>query len=70
MKSRNEMRNPEREFRSGADEQKRSRKLKPVKKEKNLKRVFYDEIDELQDIDLDYLTSEFSEDDLINDEEY
>jgi len=64
------MRKPEKDFYSGSDEQKRSRKLKPVKKEKNLKQALYDEIDELQDIELDYRDYEFSEDDLIDDDEY
>lgn len=72
MKSMNEMRKPEKDFRSGSDEQKKSRKLKPVAKEKNLKRVFYAEIEDLQDIELDYLNDEFEDefddDDIIDDE--
>lgn len=70
----NEMRKPEKDFRSGSDEQKKSRKLKPVQKEKNLKRVFYDEIEDLQDIELDYLNDEFEDefddDDIIDDDEF
>ena len=69
MKSRNEMRKPEKEFLAGSDEQKKSRKLKPVKKEKNLKTVFYKEIDDLLDIELDYANDEFDDDDDLIDED-
>jgi hypothetical protein len=69
MKSKKEMRKPERGFLSGADELRKNRKLKPVKKEKNPKRAFLDEIDELGDIDVDYPKDEFYDEDLIDDEE-
>ncbi len=69
MKSRNELRKPEKEFLSGADELKKSRKLKPVKKEKNPKRAFLDEIEDLEDIDMDYINDEFDDEELFDDEE-
>lgn len=53
MKSRNEMRKPEKDFYSGADELKKSRKLKPVKKDKNPKKAFFDEIEDLDEIEMD-----------------
>ncbi len=71
MKSKKEMRKPERDF-SSADELRKNRKLKPVKKEKNPKRAFYDEIDELEDIDMNYLNDEYYDEDMIDedDEDY
>lgn len=69
MKSRNEMRKPEKAFQSGSDELKKSRKLKPVKKEKNPKRAFLDEIEDLEDIDMDYINNEFDDEELFDDED-
>lgn len=69
MKSKKEMRKPERNFYAGAEEFKKNRKLKPVKKEKNPKRAFFDEIDELEDIEIDYLKDELYDDEIVDDDE-
>ena len=63
------MRKPEKAFQSGSDELKNSRKLKPVKKEKNPKRAFLDEIEDLEDIDMDYINNEFDDEELFDDED-
>ena len=63
------MRKPEKAFQSGSDELKKSRKLKPVKKEKNPKRAFLDESEDLEDIDMDYITNEFDDEEFFDDEE-
>ena len=46
MKSRNEMRKPAKVDFAGPEELKKARKLKPVKKEKNPKKAFFEEIDD------------------------
>ncbi|MFP4556189.1 MAG: hypothetical protein ACLFNU_04890 [Bacteroidales bacterium] len=62
MKSRKEMRTPAKEIFAGADEMRKTRKLKPLKKEKNPKKVLYDEIDEFEDIDMNFLKDDFGDD--------
>ena len=52
MKARNEMRKPVRD--SGYDELRKTKKLKPLSKEKNVKQSLLKEIDELDDIDMNY----------------
>ena len=69
MKSRNELRKPEKDYYSGADELKKSRKLKPVKKDKNPKRAFFDEIEDLEDIDKDCINNELDDEEYFDDEE-
>jgi hypothetical protein len=69
MKSRNEMRKPAKEFFASSDDLKKARKLKPVKKDKNPKRTFLDEIDELEDIEMDYLKDELDDEDFFEDED-
>lgn len=54
MKSRNEVRKPTKEIFGASDDLRKSRKLKPLKKEKNVKRSLFREIDDLEDVDLDY----------------
>jgi hypothetical protein len=54
MKSRHELRKPAKENYSGLDELKKSRKLKPLKKEKNVKRALFEEIDELEDVEINF----------------
>jgi hypothetical protein len=52
------MRKPAKESFVGSDDLKKARKLKPLKKEKNVKRSLFKEIDELEDIDLNYRSDE------------
>jgi len=67
MKARNETRKPVKEDLYGSEELKRARKLKPIKKEKNQRQTLIHEIDELEDIDLDYRDNLF-DDDYLDDE--
>jgi len=67
MKSRKETRKPVKEDLYGSEELKRARKLKPIKKEKNQRQSLIHEIDELEDIDLDYRDNLF-EDDYLEDD--
>ena len=71
MKSRKEIQKPV-SAKYGSEELKRAKKLTPVKKEKNQKQPLIQEIDELEDIDMDYKTDEFDEDyeDEEDDEDY
>ena len=69
MKSRKEMRKPAKEIFASSDDLKKARKLKPVKKEKNPKRTFLEEIDDLEDIEMDYLKDEFEEEDFFDDDD-
>lgn len=72
MKSRKEIQKPV-IANYGSDELKKAKKLKPVKKEKNQKQSLILEIDEFEDIDMDYKTNEFDEDfddDDIDDDDY
>lgn len=69
MKSRKEMRKPEKEIFSGSDDLKKARKLKPVKKEKNPKRAYFEEIDDLEDIDMDYLDDNFEDEEFFDEED-
>lgn len=52
----------------GSEELKRAKKLKPIKKEKNQKQSLFQEIDELEDIDMDYKNDLF-DDEFYEDEE-
>lgn len=54
MKARKEIRKPVKESLAESDESKKSRKLKPLQKEKNVKRSLFQEIDDLEDIDMNY----------------
>jgi hypothetical protein len=69
MKSKKEIKKPEKNLFTGSDELKKTRKLKPVKKEKNPKKAFFDEIEDLEDIDLDLATDDFDEEEIFDDEE-
>jgi hypothetical protein len=61
MKARNETQNPVKNL-YGSEELKRARKLKPIKKEKNQKQSLFQEIDELEDIDMNFKHDQFDED--------
>ena len=61
MKSRKEIQKPVNAI-YGSEELKRAKKLKPVKKEKNQRQTLIQEIDEFEDIDMDYKNDEFDED--------
>jgi len=67
MKARKETHKSVKEDLYGSEELKRARKLKPIKKEKNVKQSLIHEIDELEDIDLDYRDNLF-DDDYLDDE--
>ncbi|HNS29620.1 MAG TPA: hypothetical protein PKL52_03715 [Tenuifilaceae bacterium] len=54
MKSRHEMKKQANDNSAASDDMKKTRKLKPLKKEKNIKRVLFDEIDEMEEMDPDY----------------
>ncbi|PKP40939.1 MAG: hypothetical protein CVT95_13075 [Bacteroidetes bacterium HGW-Bacteroidetes-12] len=69
MKSRKEMRKPAKEIFASSDDLKKARKLKPVKKEKNPKRTFLEEIDDLEDIEMDYPKDEFEDEDFFDDDD-
>ena len=70
MKSRNEMRKPAKADYSTSDEVKKAQKLKPLKKEKNPKRAYFEEIDDLEDVDFkvieDGFEDGFEDEDLYN----
>jgi hypothetical protein len=68
MKARKEAQKPLQDDLFGSQELKRARKLKPIKKEKNQKQSLFQEIDELEDIEMDYKNDLF-EDDFYDDEE-
>lgn len=61
MKARKEIQKPVSNL-YGSEELKRAKKLKPVKKEKNQKQSLFQEIDELEDIEMDFKNDEFDED--------
>ena len=61
------MRKPAKENYAGPDELKKSRKLKPLKKEKNVKRALFEEIDELEDVEINYRVDD--EEDYIDEED-
>lgn len=73
MKAKKDLRKPETKVSSEADDLKMGRKLKPIKKEKNVKRALFQEIDELEDLDLDYkddeLLDNFADDEFEDDDE-
>jgi hypothetical protein len=60
MKARKEIQKPLNDL-YGSQELKRARRLKPVKKEKNQKQSLFQEIDELEDIEMDYKNDLFDE---------
>jgi hypothetical protein len=60
MKAKKDLRKPEKRVPSDSDDLKLGRKLKPVKKEKNVKRALFQEIDELEDLEMDYLTDDLT----------
>jgi hypothetical protein len=62
MKARNETQKPVHNDLYGSQELKRARRLKPIKKEKNQKQSLFQEIDELEDIEMDYKIDQFDED--------
>jgi hypothetical protein len=62
MKARKETPTPIKNDLYGSQELKRARKLKPVKKEKNQKQSLFQEIDELEDIELVYKNDLMDED--------
>lgn len=72
MKARKEVRKSVKDSFPESDEAKKSRKLKPLKKEKNVKRTLYQEIDDLEDIDMDFDNEdlEILEDELFDEEDY
>ena len=53
MKSKNDFRKSVKNDSYDSDELKKGRKLQPVKKEKNVKRSLFHEIDEDEDLDLE-----------------
>lgn len=61
MKPKKDLRKPEKKIIPISDDLKMGRKLKPIKKEKNLKRALFQEIDELEDIDLNFNTDDIEE---------
>ena len=61
MKSKNDFRKSVKNDSYDSDEMKRARKLKPVKKDKNVRRSIYDEIDDDEDLD-DNLRDSFKND--------
>ena len=69
MKARQEMPKPLREPSFGSDDLKRARKLKPVKKEKNEKQSLFQEIDEFEDLEMDFKNNQFEEEDYYEEEE-
>jgi hypothetical protein len=69
MKARQEISKPLREPSFSSDELKRARKLKPVKKEKNQKQSLFQEIDEFEDLEMDFKNNKFDEEDLFDEEE-
>ena len=71
MKARKDVRKPVKESFAESDESKKSRKLKPLKKEKNVKRSLFQEIDELEDIDMEYGDEELDllEDEILDEDE-
>lgn len=69
MKSNNDFRKPVKNDSYDSDGLKKAKKLKPVKKEKNVKRSLFNEIDEDEDLDLD-LRDSFMDDEIYDDEAY
>ncbi len=61
MKPRKDLRKPEKKIIPISDDLKMGRKLKPIKKEKNVKKALLQEIDELEDIDLNFNTDDIEE---------
>lgn len=69
MKSKNDFRKPVKNDSYDSDELKKAKKLKPVKKEKNVRRTLFNEIDEDEDLDLD-LRDSFMDDEIYDDDAY
>ncbi|HCY00687.1 MAG TPA: hypothetical protein DG754_11160 [Bacteroidales bacterium] len=69
MKSSNEMRKPAKSDYSTSDEFTKKRKLKPLKKEKNPKRAYFEEIDDLEDIDFESIVEDFDDEDFYDDDD-
>lgn len=68
MKSKKDIRKPVKNGSYDSDELKRARKLEPVKKEKNVRRSLYEEIDD-DELD-DELSDSFIDDEFIDDDAY
>lgn len=68
MKPKKDLRKPEKKIIPISDDLKMGRKLKPIKKEKNVKRALFQEIDELEDIDMNFNTDDIEEYDEEEDE--
>jgi len=62
MKPKKDLRKPGKKIIPISDDLKMGRKLKPIKKEKNVKRALFQEIDELEDIDLNFNTDNIEDD--------
>lgn len=69
MKSKNDFRKSVKNDSYDSDELKKGRKLQPVKKEKNVKRSLFHEIDEDEDLDLE-LRDSFMDDEIYEDDAY
>ena len=69
MKSKNDFRKSVKNDSYDSDELKKGRKLQPVKKEKNVKRSLFHEIDEDEDLDLE-LRDSFMDDEIYDDDAY
>lgn len=61
MKPKKDLRKPEKKIIPISDDLKMGRKLKPIKKEKNVKRALFQEIDELEDIDMNFNADDIEE---------
>ncbi len=61
MKPKKDLRKPEKKIIPISDDLKMGRKLKPIKKEKNVKRALLQEIDELEDIDMNFNADDIEE---------
>jgi len=68
MKSKKDVKKPSKEIFAGSDDLSRARKLKPVKKERNPRRALFEEIDDLEDIEMDF-KDDFEEEDYFDEED-
>jgi len=69
MKSKNDFRKSVKNDSFDSDELKKAKKLQPIKKEKNVRRSMFNEIDEDEDLDL-YPRDSFMDDEIYEDDAY
>jgi hypothetical protein len=69
MKAKKDIRKPVKNTSYDSDELKRARKLKPIPKEKNVKRSIFEELDEFEELEDEFKGKPFDDDEYLDDED-